>query len=151
VVIVKQFGPRPVVWGVLAWALVVAVCLFVAWTSPHAGISNGDAHTAYWIAGSLTAALGLWLGWRHRMGTAFVAPLLAWFVVVPFAFASEFLKSGFFMGLVRGLGLAIFGGFVASFVEGVFLVAFAALGRIAAAALGHREPASTVIFPPRTG
>jgi hypothetical protein len=151
VVIVKQIGPRPVVWGVLAWSLIVAVCVFVIWTAGHAGISHADATTAYWIAGGLTAAVGFWLGWRHRMGTTFVVPLLAWFVVVPFAFASEFLRHGFFSGLFGGFGLAIVGGFIASFVEGVLLVSFAALGRITSGALGHDESSGTVIFPPRTG
>jgi hypothetical protein len=147
VVVVQRFGSKPVMWGVAAWSLLVAMCLFVGWTSTHSGVSH---LRAYWLAGILTAVLGLWLGWRHRVGTAFVAPLLAWFVVVPFAYAAEFVNVGFLHGLVRGTGLAIFGGFVAAFVEGVTLVAFACLGRLASAALGHHSDTTTMIFPPRT-
>lgn len=150
-VYVKQFGPRPVIWGILAWSIVIAMCIFVARTTGHVGISHGNSTFAYWLAALLTAALGLWLGWRHRMGTAFFAPVLAWIVLVPFAFASAFIRYGFFSGLIKGLGFAIFGGFVAAFFEGVLLVSFAALGRIASAATGHHEDSGTVIIPPRAG
>ena len=86
----------------------------------------------------------------HRTGTAFAAPVLAWVVWVPFAFATEFIQRGFFSGLWHGFLLASFGGFLIAFVEGLILVSFAILGRIAAAALHHDE-GTTVILPPRAG
>lgn len=150
-VIVERFGPRPVALGVLTWAIVVDICFFVARTAHHAGISGGTATAAYWFAALVTVAAGTWLGWRHRTGTAFVAPAVAWVLVVPFAFASEFLRVGFLGGLWRGLLLAIVGGFVAAFVEGVLLVAFAVLGRIAGGFLDHADASRTVILPPRSG
>ena len=150
--IVRQIGPKPVAWGVFAWSIVIGACMFVIWTAPHAGISHSNANTAYWIAGVLTLLVGVWLGWRRRTGTSFVAPILAWIVMVPFAFASEFARVGFFLGLWRGLWLAILGGFAASFVVGVLLVASALLGRIAAGVLGHdRQDPGVVIFPPGSG
>jgi hypothetical protein len=147
-VVVSRINPRRVGMGVVAWALVVDFCLFLWWTKHHAGISNGFGDVAILIAGALTVAIGFWLGWSHRTGTAFVAPLLAWIVVVPFAFASGFITHGFFGGLLHGFYLATVGGFVAAFIEGVLLVAFAIMGRISAAALGHGEDRATVILPP---
>jgi len=149
-VVVRQVDYRPVALGVVAWAVVVGVCAFIALTEGHLGISSSAATWAYWIAALWTSATGWWLGWRRRMGTAFAAPVLSWIVFVPFAFASEFVRAGFLGGLIRGLGLAVFGGFVASFVEGVLLVAFASLGRLAAAALGRGGP-DVVILPPGSG
>jgi hypothetical protein len=150
VIVVSRINPRRVGLGVVAWAIIVGVCVFVGWTDHHVGISTSMSDLAYVLAGVLTALLGFWLGWNHRTGTAFVAPLLAWVVVVPFAFASEFIRAGFLGGLWRGLVLAIVGGFVAAFVEGVLLVAFAVLGRLLAAVAGRRD-ASTMILPPRAG
>jgi hypothetical protein len=134
--------------GVAAWAIVVDVCLFCAWTVHHLGIPGGAKPLAYVGVGILTALVGLWIGWRHRVGTAFFAPLLAWAVLIPFAFASEFVRVGFLDGLWRGLGLSIFGGFVAASIEGLFLVAFAVLGRLLAGASGIRGRNGTVILPP---
>ena len=150
-VVVSRINPRRVGLGVVAWAIIVGFCMFIGWTDHHAGISTTASDVAFVFAGVLTAAVGLWLGWSHRTGTAFVAPFLAWIVVVPFAFASEFIRSGFFGGLWHGFVLAIVGGFIAAFVEGVLLVSFAVLGRILAAALGHGDDSTTVILPPRTG
>jgi len=151
VVVVSRISPRRVGLGVVAWSIVVAFCLFVAWTVHHVGISSAASVAAYLLAGVLTIAVGFWLGWSFRTGTAFAAPALAWIVVVPFAFASEFIRRGFFGGLWHGLVLAIFGGFVAAFVEGVLLVSFAVLGRILAASSGHRDGRNTVILPPGMG
>jgi hypothetical protein len=134
--------------GVFAWAIVVDVCLFCAWTVHHVGIPGGAKPLAYVGVGFVTALVGLWIGWRHRVGTAFFAPVLSWIVLVPFAFASEFVRTGFLDGLWRGLGLSIFGGFIASTVEGVFLVAFAVLGRLLAGSVA-RGREGTVVLPPR--
>ena len=127
----------------------MGVCFFVARSAHHAGISSGAASNALWLGGILTVLVGSWLGWRHRTGTAFVAPLLAWLVLVPFAFASEFLIAGFFGGLWRGFVVAVFIGFLVSSLEAIVLIAFAMLGRIAGGVLHHGDAAETVIFPPR--
>lgn len=147
-VVVSRINPRRVGMGVVVWAIAVAFCLFLWWTEHHVGISSGLSDLAILIAGVLTMAVGFWLGWSHRTGTAFVAPLLAWIVLVPFAFASAFITRGFFVGLLHGFFLATVGGFVAAFVEGVVLVSFAIVGRLSAAALGHGEDRATVILPP---
>lgn len=149
-IVVRQINPRRVGLGVVAWAIVVGFCMFLWWTDHHVGISSFLSDTAILFAGVLTAAVGLWLGWSHRTGTAFVAPLLAWIVVVPFAFASAFIRYGFFGGLWHGFVLATVYGFIAAFVEGVLLVSFAVLGRILSAALGH-DDRTTVILPPGAG
>lgn len=146
---VQRLGPRPVAFGVFAWSLAMGICFFVARSVHHVGISSGASSAAYWLAGILTVLVGSWLGWRHRTGTAFVAPLLAWLVLVPFAFASEFLRAGFFGGLWRGFVVAIVFGFVVSAIEGILLVAFAMLGRIAGGVLHPGDATQTVIFPPR--
>jgi hypothetical protein len=151
VVVVSRINPRRVGLGIVAWAIIVGFCVFIGWTDHHAGISTAASDLAWVLAGVLTAVVGFWLGWSHRTGTAFVAPFLAWVVLVPFAFASEFIRAGFLGGLWRGFVLAIAGGFVAAFVEGVLLVAFAVLGRLLAASLGHRDDATAVILPPRSG
>ena len=126
----------------------MGVCFFVARSVHHVGISSGASAAAYWFAGILTVLVGSWLGWRHRTGTAFVAPLLAWLVLVPFAFASEFLRAGFLGGLWRGFVVATLIGFVVSTLEAVLLVGFATLGRIAGGVL-HQGDAPAVIIPPR--
>jgi hypothetical protein len=149
-IVYRQISPRRVGLGVVAWAVGVGFLLFVASSVHHVGVSESMQTTAYLVAGLLTATLGLWLGWRHRTGTAFAAPVLAWVVWVPFAFATEFIQRGFFSGLWHGFLLASFGGFLIAFVEGLILVSFAILGRIAAAALHHDE-GTTVILPPRAG
>jgi hypothetical protein len=146
---VQRFGPRPVAFGVLAWSLAMGVCFFVARSVHHVGISSGASSAAYWFACTLTVLAGSWLGWRHRTGTAFVAPLLAWVVLVPFAFASEFLRAGFLGGLWRGFVVAIFFGFVVSALEAIVLVAFAMLGRMAGGVLHHGDPSESLIIPPR--
>lgn len=149
--IVRRIGPRPVLFGLACWAIAVDAALFVARTAGHAGIAASSSTTAYVVAAVLTAIVGLWLGWRRRVGTAFVAPMLAWTCFVPWAFASEFLRVGFFDAIARGFGLAIVGGFVAACSEGVLLVMFATLGRIAAAGTHHDRDGSVVIFPPGMG
>ncbi len=149
-IVVRRIGPKPVFWGIFAWSVVVAACLFTYWTRGHIGVDHGDADTALWIAGALTAAVGFWIGWRRRLGTAFFAPLLAWFVLVPWAFAAAFVRYGFFKGLLHGFVLAIFGGFVAAFCEGVLLVSFGLLGRMARGSLGPKSDEDVVIFPPGT-
>lgn len=147
-VVVQRFGPRRVGLGLLAWAIVVDVCVFVAWTGHRAGLPAHAGGAALAVAGALTALVGLWVGWRHRVGTTFFAPLLAWTVLVPFAFASGFIRFGFFAGLWHGFLSALFSGFVASFVEAVFLIGFAVLGRVLSGFLGHRHDAA-VILPPQ--
>ncbi len=149
-VVVSRINPRRVGLGVVAWAVAVSFCTFLWWTDHHVGISSALSDTAILFAGVLTGLVGFWLGWSHRTGIAFVAPFLSWIFVVPFAFASAFIRYGFFGGLWHGFVLAIFGGLVASFVEGVLLVAFAVLGRVLAAALGHHDDRTTVILPPGT-
>jgi hypothetical protein len=146
---VQRFGPRPVAFGVFVWSLAMGACFFVARSAHHAGISSGASSNALWLAGILTVLVGSWLGWRHRTGTAFVAPLLAWLVLVPFAFASEFLRAGFFGGLWRGFVVAAFIGFLVSSLEAVVLIAFATLGRIAGGVLRHGDATETMIIPPR--
>lgn len=150
VVVVSRFGTRRVGFAVLAWAVVVDLLLFVAWTTHHFGFTSGARPLAYVAIGTLTALVGLWIGWRHRVGAAFFAPLLAWTILVPFAFVSEFVRVGFLDGLWHGLLLSIFGGFITSSVEGVFLVAFAVLGRLLSGVLSTRDRDRTVILPPRT-
>ncbi len=132
--------------GLFVWAVAVDVCLFCAWTSGHAGVPSGAHWTSYLAAIVLTAIAGLWTGWRRRVGSAFAAPLLAWALLVPFAFVSGFLTDGFFGGLLRGLALSVVGGFVASFFEGLVLVASSVVGRLAAARGSDRD--GVTILPP---
>jgi uncharacterized integral membrane protein len=145
--VVSRLRQRRVGAGVLAWALVVDICLFCAWTVHHVGIPAGSKPLAYTAVGVITAIAGLWLGFRHHVGTAFVAPLLAWVLIVPFAFASEIVRVGFLDGLWHGLWLSILGGFVASAVEGLLLVAFAVLGRLLSVVSAAKR-SGTVILPP---
>jgi hypothetical protein len=150
VIVVRQIGPKRVFWGIVVWSIIVAACLFTYWTHGHIGVTRGYADTALWIAGALTAAVGFWIGWRRRLGTAFFAPLLAWFVLVPWAFAAGFVQFGFLKGLWHGFLLAVFGGFVAAFCEGVVIVMFGLLGRIANGSFGPKPDEQVVIYPPGT-
>ena len=75
-VVVSRFAPRRVGLGVFAWAIVVDFLIFLGRTTHHLGISGSVGVLAYWLAAGLTAAVGFWLGWRHRTGTAFLAPYL---------------------------------------------------------------------------
>jgi hypothetical protein len=150
VVVIRRFAPRRVGFGIVLWAIGVAILFFVNRTPHHLGISGSTAVLAAWAGFALTGAVGFWLGWRRRTGVAFIAPWLSWTLFVPFAFLSEFIRAGFFDGLWRGLGLLVIGGFIAAMIEVVILVLFALAGRVAVASLGGGER-STVILPPGTG
>lgn len=146
-VVVQRLGVRRVGAGLLAWAILVDVCLFLAWTSGSAGIPSDAHYPSYLVAGLLTIAAGFWVGWRRRVGAAFGAPVLAWMLLVPFAFASGFLTHGFLGGLWHGIVLSVVGGIVTSFVEGVFLLAFSVLGRLAVASSGRGRRGVSILPP----
>jgi hypothetical protein len=119
------------------WALSMDVVLWLSIVSPSAGVT---------VAGfALTALLGVYLGWRHRLGAVFAAPLVSWlFAWFPMEIASMVhfgVLKGFFVGLV----IITIGWFAIGFVEFVWLGMVAALVR---QLRGRNRDDTVVLFGP---
>jgi hypothetical protein len=79
------------------WAIVMTfvICLRIVPTTNH--------HLLDVAALVLCAAYGALLGWQHRMGTVFVAPIISWlFAWVPL-WVVEIVERGFVKGFFAGL------------------------------------------------
>ena len=103
------------------WALVMAVVLALGEARPA---GRGTDVIVGLIA---SAALGLVLGWRRRLGAVFAAPLLSWLVAwLPLVIASM-VRHGVLGGLVVGaltvtVGWVVIGGTEFAVVGGVALL-----------------------------
>ncbi len=78
------------------WALAMTVVLFLDVVTPSASVT---------VSGfAVSAVLGIFLGWRRRVGAVFVAPLVSWlFAWFPMEVACMIhfgILKGFFLGLV---------------------------------------------------
>lgn len=125
---------------VLAWALVVAVCLF--FISAQRGPNEGAFNVAVW----LTVALGVVLGIRSRTGVSFFAPVVSWlFAVVPFGcgfLVHEFSAGSLFGAVVWDtVGWMFIGA-----MECTILFTVATVVRLALSPFRHRS--EIVIYPP---
>lgn len=118
--VVIQFRDRTrgnVSTPLVLWALVMTVILFIEVVAPSARLT---------VTGfGVTALLGIYLGWRRRLGTVIAAPFVSWlFAWFPMEIACMIhfgILKGFFIGL-----LTITFGWI-----GIGFVEFAWLGMVA--------------------
>ena len=118
--VVIQFRERTranVSTPMVLWALSMTVILFIDVVAPSAGIT--------WLGFGVSAVLGVYLGWRRRVGAVIVAPMVSWlFAWFPLEIACMIhfgVLKGFFVGL-----LTITFGWI-----GIGFVEFAWLGIVA--------------------
>ena len=103
------------------WAVAMTVILFIAIVSPS---------TTNTVVGfGVTALLGIYLGWRRRIGALFVAPFVSWlFAWLPMEVASM-IHFGVLKGFLLGLLIVTFGWVGIGFVEFAWLSVVALLVR----------------------
>jgi len=122
---------------VVLWAIAMTVVLFMEIVNPSALVT---------VSGfALTALLGGFLGWRRRMGTVVVAPVVSWmFAWFPMEIASM-IHFGILKGFLLGLVIITFGWIAIGFVELAWLGMVAMLVR---SIHGHSPEDRVVIIDP---
>ncbi len=105
----------------VVWAIAMTVILFMGIASPSASVT---------ISGfAVTALLGVYLGWRRRLGAVLVAPFVSWlFAWFPMEIASM-IHFGILKGFLLGLLIITFGWIAIGFVEFAWLAMVALLVR----------------------
>lgn len=95
----------------VVWAVVMAVVFFAleARWGPRRDVTE--------CALVSTAALGAYLGWRRRVGTIFVAPMVSWLVAWPLVIVASMIHDGIVGGFFVGLFLVTIGWLGVSFLE----------------------------------
>ncbi len=125
----------------VVWAVVMTV-IEVSWE-----LRAGRTGTSLLEGGIASALLGVYLGWRRRVGATVVAPavnwLLAWFPL----WIAAMVRHGLISGLVVGLVLVTLGWLILSAVEIVW-IGFVALVVRSFRGRAPEEPSVTII-PPR--
>ena len=119
------------------WALTMTVVLFIEVVAPSASIT--------WLGFGVSALLGVYLGWRRRVGAVIVAPLVSWlFAWFPLEIACM-IHFGILKGFFVGLLMITFGWIGIGFVEFAWLGMVALLVR---AIRGSSDRDSVVIMGP---
>lgn len=103
------------------WALAMTVILFIEVVAPSAQVT---------VTGfGVSALLGIYLGWRRRMGAIIAAPFVSWFFAwFPMEVACM-IHFGILKGFLIGLFTITFGWIGIGFVEFVWLAMVALLVR----------------------
>lgn len=103
------------------WALAMTVVLFLEVVAPSARVT---------ISGfGVSAILGIYLGWRRRVGAVIVAPFVSWlFAWFPMEIACM-IHFGILKGFLIGLLVITFGWIGIGFIELVWLAMVALLVR----------------------
>jgi hypothetical protein len=119
------------------WAIAMTVVLFIEVVRPSAGVTL--------IGFAISAVLGVYLGWRRRVGAVVVAPvvnwLFAWFPTEIACMIHFGILKGFFLGLL----VITFGWLGIGFVEFVWISMVALLVR---ALRGSSKDDPVVIIDP---
>ena len=119
------------------WALAMTVILFLEVVAPSAQVTL--------IGFGVSALLGIYLGWRRRVGAVIVAPLVSWlFAWFPLEIACM-IHFGILKGFFVGLLVITFGWIGIGFVEFVWLGMVALLVR---AMRGSSGQDSVIIMGP---
>jgi hypothetical protein len=119
------------------WSLAMTVVLFIEVVAPSATIT--------WLGFGISALLGIYLGWRRRLGAVMVAPMVSWlFAWFPLVVACM-IHFGVLKGFLVGLLMITFGWIGIGFVEFAWLGMVALLVR---AIRGTAAPESVVILGP---
>lgn len=121
------------------WAIVVAVVLFLL--EAHWG-SRRDATE---VALGTTALLGAYLGWRRRVGTIFVAPLVSWLFAWPLVVVAAMIHDGILGGFFVGLFLITIGWIGIGSVE---VVALGVMALVVRGLRGRGGEPEVVVFGP---
>jgi hypothetical protein len=117
VIQVKKRARGNVSAPMVLWALAMTVILFIEVVAPSARVTL--------IGFAVTALLGIYLGWRRRVGAVVAAPIVSWlFAWFPLEIASM-IHFGILKGFFLGLLIITFGWIGIGFVE------FAWLGMVA--------------------
>lgn len=103
------------------WALAMTVILFIEVVAPSAQVT---------VTGfGVSALLGIYLGWRRRMGAIIAAPFVSWFFAwFPMGVACM-IHFGILKGFFIGLFTVTFGWIGIGFVEFAWLAMVALLVR----------------------
>ena len=119
------------------WALAMTVILFLEVVAPSARVTL--------IGFGVSALLGIYLGWRRRVGAVVAAPFVSWlFAWFPLEVASM-IHFGILKGFFLGLLLITVGWIGIGFVEFVWLGMVALLVR---AIRGSSSDDSVIIIEP---
>lgn len=120
------------------WALAMTAVLFLDVVAPSASVT---------ISGfAVTAVLGIYLGWRRRVGAVFVAPLVSWlFAWFPLEVACM-IHFGILKGFLLGLVTITVGWIGIGFIEFVWLAMVALLVR---SLHGSGRDGSVVVLDPQ--
>lgn len=120
------------------WALAMTVVLFIEVVAPSSAIT--------WLGFGVSAILGVYLGWRRRVGAVFVAPMVSWlFAWFPLEIACM-IHFGIVKGFLLGLLLITFGWIGIGFVEFAWLAVVALLVR---AMRGSSREDDVIVIDPR--
>ena len=126
----------------VAWSIAMAVVL-VAWELRPAH----EAETYLWGA-IVTAAFGVYLGWRRRSSAVFLAPLVSWcFAWLPLWIAAM-VRHGVIKGIFVGLVLVTVGWLVIGAFEFLSLGAVALLVRTLRGGRPHVGEDEVIIMGP---
>jgi hypothetical protein len=126
---IRQRARGNVSTPVVLWSIAMTVVLVYEIVSPSATVTI--------VGFALTALLGVLLGWRRRMGTVVVAPVINWlFAWFPMEIASM-VHFGVLKGFLLGLLIITFGWIGIGFVEVAWLAMVAALVRSLRAGTTH--------------
>ena len=119
------------------WAIAMTVVLFIEVVRPSAGVTL--------IGFAFSAVLGVYLGWRRRVGAVVVAPVVNWLVAwFPMEIACM-IHFGILKGFFLGLLVITFGWLGIGFVEFVWISMVALLVR---ALRGSSKDDPVVIIDP---
>jgi hypothetical protein len=121
---VRERSRGNVTASMLLWATAMAVVFFLFETRWASRV------TMSWVGLGVTAAFGVYLGWRRRAAAVFVAPFVSWFVAWFPLWIGAMIHYGFFGGLFRGLFLITIGWIAIGFGEFIWLGAVAFLIRV---------------------
>lgn len=137
---VRDRAKSSVTAPMVCWALAMTPVLFIGVVAPSATDT---------IAGfAVSALLGIYLGWKRRMGTVVVAPLVNWlFAWFPMEIASM-IHFGILKGFLLGLVIITFGWVGIGFVEVAWIGMVALLVRSLHGSSRSRDDDSVIIIDP---
>ena len=123
---------------IVIWALAMTVVLFIEIVAPSTSVTlSGFA---------ISAILGIYLGWRRRIGAVVIAPFVSWlFAWFPMEIACM-IHFGIVKGFLLGLLLITFGWIGIGFVEFAWLAVVALLVR---AMRGSSREDDVIVIDPR--
>jgi hypothetical protein len=124
------------------WAIATSVDLFLVVVMP-------DHHRWVTVGFALTALLGFYLGWKRRMATIFVAPLVSWFFSWFPLIIAFMIHFGVLRGFVFGIVWITAGWILIGGAQVLWLLMTAGVIRVFRGS-GRAEPDVVIIDPPQS-